>query len=449
MPLTEMREHAHGGSVFFRAGFSVDRSFLKRLVLGHASIVVVIVLCTTTALLTLRSTIRQAERTIEIDQRLELFSHLRSDARELARSARRYLLTGDPKEQQRVFAIEREMKPVRERLGIQARRLEPRLADYIATVSRSMAADRAEPSAALAGFEDVLIQVRGPLSATFDQLIAREQASREASPSSQRLAHGAQWALLAAAALGMLLTVGGLLAVIRELQRQAARTHAAETVAERTSRSREGLLAAGNELHAPLERIETEVTRLYERSHDEQQESLKAIASAAAQLNGLLRRLLDVTAVQAGTVSLRREACDVAMLVDKTIKDYRERARERGVRLRFEVQLSMSVSVDRERIAQALTTLVGLAIESSSNGDEIVLGAAPCDDGVRFAITGSDIAVSPSEISRPAAAASPSDLALHLTQRVIEAHGGRLGVQTAAAGRTYWFTVPTEPRLLR
>lgn len=57
--------------------------------------------------------------------------------------------------------------------------------------------------------------------------------------------------------------------------------------------------------------------------------------------------------------------------------------------------------------------------------------------------------VSTPGVFQPVVAAVPIELALHLSQRVIESYGGRLGVEAAMAGRTYRLTLPTEPRMLR
>jgi signal transduction histidine kinase len=426
----------------------VEHAFGKRLVLGHLSIVAVILLSTAAALIALGSTIRQTERTSEIDQRLARIEKLRSDVRELARSARRYLLTGERTEQQRVLAIEGEMNKERSRSHGSA--FDDQLDAYVSTVVRAMADERRDPGAALASFEDDLMRVRGPLSTLFDEIVARERGQLDASRSSQRLARTAQWALLIAAALGVLLTIGSTLVVARALRRQSERVRGAEAVAERAATSRKELLAASTELRVPLDRIAVQATELRDGlQNDERSRVLQSIANDASRVERLLRQLLDVTAVQAGTVSLRREPCDAATLVEQALDSHRETAHARGIRLRFEASLSLTVSADRERIGDALRSLVGLAITSARIGAEIEVSAVPADDGVRFAIVDIGVTVPTPSIFQPAVVAAPNDLALHLSQRVIESHGGRMGVEATTAGHTYWFTLPTEPRMLR
>lgn len=428
----------------------MEQTFRKRLVLGHASIVLVIVLSTATALVALRSVIHQAERTSELDRRIVLIDHLRADVRELARSARRYLLIGDRKEYQRVLAIESEMNQERSRIAKREQELDKRLDGYVGAVMRGLSNDRADPGAALTRFEDDLIRVRAPLSLAFDGMIARERTKLDASRSSQRLARGAQLALVITAVLGVLLTIGSTFTVAMLLRRQIARTRGAEAVADRATTQRKELLAASDELRGPLAKIMAETAELRTTQHSEDDErTLQSIASSASRVDNLLWNLLDVTAVQAGTVSLRREPCDVAALVQGAIKHHRAAAHERGIRLRSEASLSLIVSADFDRISRVLTSLLELAIASARIGAEIVLSAAPTDDGVRFAIIDAAVTFATPSALQPAVAVSPNDLTLHLSERVIDAHGGRLGVEAAAAGRTYWFTLPTEPRVLR
>lgn len=421
----------------------VEQTFGKRLVLGHVSMIAVILLSTTTAFIALRSMTHQTERTSETDKRLTEIDQLRTNARELARSTRRYLLTGDGKEQQRVRETEAAMNKDREHLGPE---FENRLDDYVATVVRTLTSERADPGAALARFEDDLVRVRGPLSVMFEQIVSRERAQLDAAQSSQRLARTAQWALAIAAALSVLVTIGSILVVLRALRRQAERVRRAEAVAEGAESSRKELLAASRELRAPLGAIIMHTTQLRAGPLDETQARVvQSIAKDASEVDGLLRELLDVTAVQTGTMSLRREPCDCAALVDEAIGKSREIASARGIRLQFEASRSLTVSADRERVARALSTLLGHTVASARTGGEIVVSALPADDGVRFAI----VEVGMSAPAPGAVTAATDDLALLLSRRVIEAHGGRMGVEAAMASRTYWFTLPTEPRMLR
>lgn len=428
----------------------MEPSFRKRLILGQVSISIVIMLSTAAAFIALGSTARQAERTKEIDRRLDVLGRIHDDARSLARSARRYLLTGDFKEQQRVYALEDEMKTLRDRIakprGDQSTALDRSLDEYTTAVIFAMSNNRDDLAKTIAHFEDELARVRNQLGTTLEDVIARERAQVDASHSTERFTRGARWALLFAAVLGVSLSLGSLLSMLRLLSTLAARKRASEEIAERVARARRELLAASTELRSPLDDIIEYCADL--RSHEASNSTVAAIETSATRVARLLVDVLDVSGLQAGTVTLFRQSCDAATLVERAIKHHRSTALDRGIRLGFEARLALNVSADRERIEHVLTTLLGLAIAAARVGAHIAVSAEAINDGVRFAIVDSAVSSVPA-MFEPIAVAPTDELAMQLCHRVIEAHGGRFGVGAAGAGRTYWFTLPTEPSVLK
>lgn len=197
----------------------MERTFARRLFLGQSSIVLVIVLSTVTAVVALRAANRQTEQTAAIDQRLALLDRIKSETRELAASGRRHVMTGEAKALQRVGSLADTLSRPQPQLA--SADLDEALDDYVHVVVRGAANDRADPRA-LAVFEEDLMPARARLKRAFDSIAARERMLRDATLSSQRLAQGAQWALLVAAALTIVLVVGTTLAVRRQLRRQAA-----------------------------------------------------------------------------------------------------------------------------------------------------------------------------------------------------------------------------------
>lgn len=406
--------------------------------LASVAVIVVIALMAATAIVALRSTRHQLDLSREIDHRLAIVDHLRSETRALALSARRFILSGDLKEQQRVLSIVYAMKGEREQLD--ARRtldkgaiLEADLEEYIAALKHAMSFDDDDPIVRLSRFEDELVRIRSPLSSTFDEIISRERAKGDALRSAQTLARSAQWAVLLAGILGAMLVIGTWIA--------APRGGAARAADPSVTRSRNELLAAANELRAPLEHIIADASQLRLRQRDSAEtRALDNIATNASRVNGMLADLLDVTAIQTGTTTLRREPLDAVSLVDRAIKDHREAAHERGIRLRYEAQVAMRVFADRVRIKHVLDSLLQIAIAAARPAAELVVHIAAAEGGVRFAII---------EPGPGTDAHDQHDLALQLCGRIVEAHGGRMGVQTSSISRTYWFTLPTEPALLR
>ena len=86
-------------------------------------------------------------------------------------------------------------------------------------------------------------------------------------------------------------------------------------------------------------------------------------------------------------------------------------------------------------------------------GDEITVGAAAYDEGaVRFFVTDTGPGIPPTEVDQlfeayrqgaGRARRGSLGLGLHISKTLVEAHGGRIGVDTVdGKGSTFWFEIP-------
>jgi signal transduction histidine kinase len=350
--------------------------FRKQLVLASTTIVLVIVLGAITGIVALRSSVSAQGQARTIDRQVIVAERLRDRAREMAASGRRYMQSGDQKEQQRVLALIDEMKQDRTRLDLRftlpyGPKLEATLDEYQLGVIDALADFNDDPVERLTRFEDRLEKVRLPLMATFDDLIGHERSQRTALRSASQLGRGAQWTLLIASAIGVLLAIGLCIAVLRRLSRvESVRTSPASS----------------------------------------------------------------------GRIPLLRQQFDVTEVIDEVISENRTRASQRGLSLRFEPQPGATVMADRVRVREVLTQLLHAAILDGRPASQLVVHVGSGDGGVRVAV------IEPG----PGIETSSADpVSLLLCRQIIEAQGGKLGVQSSSISRTYWFTLPVEPAILR
>jgi signal transduction histidine kinase len=130
-------------------------------------------------------------------------------------------------------------------------------------------------------------------------------------------------------------------------------------------------------------------------------------------------------------------------------------ARERGID--FEARLPgrlPKLKVDPKRLAQVLQNLCGNALHYTRKGGRVVLeaGAAPGEVTVKVSDTGIGIAPEdlPRVFERFFQAESAREvrrgglgLGLQIVREIVEAHGGRIAVESALGrGTTFAFTLP-------
>jgi signal transduction histidine kinase len=183
------------------------------------------------------------------------------------------------------------------------------------------------------------------------------------------------------------------------------------------------------------------------------------ILNSVELMERIIRDLLDVSVIEAGRLTV-----DLAPVpVDEVLTTARELtaplADERGVALALrdatrDAADGAAVHADAERLQQALGNLLGNALKFTPSGGRVTLSAAPSDDGaaVRFAVadTGRGIPAEhlPHVFDRFWQARETrrggAGLGLAIVKGIVEAHGGRLGVESVPnVGTTFWIEIPT------
>jgi signal transduction histidine kinase len=178
------------------------------------------------------------------------------------------------------------------------------------------------------------------------------------------------------------------------------------------------------------------------------------ISRATDRMNRLIHDLLDVSAIDAGRLEIERGACAVGALVTDTIEAMQPLAQEKQLPLECVVPAgveALSVDCDRERVLQIFSNLVGNAIKFSEPGQRILISAERDGQSVRFAISDEGAGIAPEHVAHlfdrfwrvRGRKRDGTGLGLWIVKGLVEAHGGRVSVDTALEkGSTFSFTLP-------
>ncbi|SRR5579883_317389 len=134
-----------------------------------------------------------------------------------------------------------------------------------------------------------------------------------------------------------------------------------------------------HELRTPLTSIRGSLGLLATGVIDDEPAVMKRMIEVAAidteRLVRLVNDVLDLEKLESGKVSLTREWCDVATLMQQSIEIMENSAQEAGVRLMVQ-PLSTQIWVAPDRIIQTFTNLLSNAIKFSPFGGTVTLSAA-------------------------------------------------------------------------
>jgi signal transduction histidine kinase len=214
-----------------------------------------------------------------------------------------------------------------------------------------------------------------------------------------------------------------------------------------------------HDLRNPLGTILVQAAVVRRRGTDPSGMAMDRIDRAATRMNRLIQDLLDVTRMEGGQLPVQRKHVVPGEILTETLEGQKALAASSSIELAVDVARDLpEVWADHDRLLQVFENLVGNAIKFTEPGGRITIGAAPGQAEVLFSVrdTGSGIAAADiphlfdrfwqakregSEVSRGAG------LGLAIVKGIIEAHGGRIWVESASGqGSAFFFTIPAPPR---
>lgn len=208
-----------------------------------------------------------------------------------------------------------------------------------------------------------------------------------------------------------------------------------------------------HDLRNPLSVIQLQaqlLLRISERRGD-QKEALQSIHQQVKRMDRMIEDLLDVTRIEAGTLSLERAPVAPKALLEEVLQSHRPLAAEAALELRRAAKPGLPrVYADRGRIVQVLDNLIGNAIKFTRPGGRITVAAAAQDGQVVFSVADTGVGLDAQaqrhvfdRLWQAGVDRRGVGLGLAIAKAIVEAHGGRIWVESAAgAGSTFYFTVP-------
>lgn len=222
---------------------------------------------------------------------------------------------------------------------------------------------------------------------------------------------------------------------------------------------RHALDAVAHDLRTPIARLRGRAEQALMAPADihRYRTALEDTVEEADRVSALLTTLMDISEANAGTMQLRRDAVDVARVLQETVDLYEDLAEARGVTLTMEPPaVGLTVSADYGRLRQALANLVDNAVKYTRAGGRVAMSAEEGPDAVVFVVADTGPGIPASEQTRiwerlyrgeAGEQERGLGLGLSLVRAVVEAHGGRAAVESVAGeGSRFMLWFPIDGR---
>ncbi len=182
-------------------------------------------------------------------------------------------------------------------------------------------------------------------------------------------------------------------------------------------------------------------------------ELIAAIIESAEMMHRMIQDLLDVATIESGHFRVDPSPERLEELMGRVMEMTSTAARERQVVLQGDLPASLpDIMVDSTRFVQVLANLVANAVKFSESGDTVSVTAEGETDEVVVHVTDTGAGIPADHLphvfdrhwhSRKRGRAVGTGLGLAIARGIVEAHGGRIWVDsTEGVGSTFSFTVP-------
>ena len=190
--------------------------------------------------------------------------------------------------------------------------------------------------------------------------------------------------------------------------------------------------------------------------NEEQKRRMVSISHGIGQISRLIDDLVDWAAIEQGRFRLEPSLLAPGALVEEVLLGSQGRGQGRGIVLSTQIEPDLpKIFVDKRRIAQVLSNLLENAIRHTLKPGPIIACVRRKGGAVEFSVKDSGEGIAADDLGKifhsfyqgkAQAGGGRLGLGLAIAKEIVEAHKGRLWVQSPGAGlgATFFFTIPLQ-----
>ena len=187
--------------------------------------------------------------------------------------------------------------------------------------------------------------------------------------------------------------------------------------------------------------------------NDKQKRFVQHVRNGGRFLLQLISDILDLSKLESGHLELNREDFLVEAAVSEVLSSLAPLATAKKIELKNAIEPGLKVSADPLRFKQVLYNLLSNAVKFTPEGGDVQVQASRQGSFARISVTDRGIGIRPEDqaiifnefrqVGEKSAKKEGTGLGLAIAKRLIEQHGGEIGVESEVGkGSRFTFTLP-------
>ena len=224
----------------------------------------------------------------------------------------------------------------------------------------------------------------------------------------------------------------------------------AEVLAANTAQ-RDFLGNVSHDLKTPLTSIQGYAQAIIDGAADQPEAAAQTIFEEASRLNRMVVELTDLEGLQTGKLSMQNDILRMERLSEAVVQSLVVVAEQQDLKLESSVEPVPLIIGDGDRLAQVLVNLISNALKFTPPGGAVRVVTEAAPGGVAVSIQDNGIGIPPEDLARVFErfyqvdkARGPqrgTGLGLAIAKEIVEAHGGRITVESGGRGHGTTFRV--------
>ncbi len=218
---------------------------------------------------------------------------------------------------------------------------------------------------------------------------------------------------------------------------------------------------AAHDIRSPIAtmqmNIEFLLNILTENLTEEQIDILKDTEYLVNYMNRLLSDILDITAIEAGKLTLNMQKQDYMDFLTYNIKMNRILSDKKNIKINFIYEDNLpEILFDRDKMTQVMNNLIGNAVKFSNKHTTITIDVKMKDNYIFTDVIDEGQGIPATELSKlfkefqrvsvkPTGNETSTGLGLAITKKIVEGHNGIIGVESEKGkGSRFYFALPVN-----